>query len=109
MLTGWTPVVGRGRLASMTTYPLTIWTVHDHLEHGYRAHLWCPRCRKWVGEIDLEKVVRQGRGHLSPRELGLKCKDVRCGTLLEVTIQPPPKKLGPTTPLTSAPLLGPVR
>jgi len=66
---------------------IEIETVQQVRDQGYSVSVRCWKCKYNGPTLDLDKYIRQGRGHLRPIEL--KLKHARCKTLLDLSLHPP--------------------
>jgi hypothetical protein len=70
----------------------TIWTVRDHVRHGYRVTLACSgRHGNLPGELDLQSLVDRGLGDRPLRQTGTCCPKCREPALFSVH---PPSRHG---------------
>lgn len=88
ILTGWMPPPLRAMLRRMD-HPeaFTIWTVREHLRHGYRVTLACSgRHGNLDGELDLQALIDRGLGDKPLRQTGVCCP--RCQQAVHFTVHP---------------------
>ena len=64
---------------------ITVDTLLEHFTQGYDLSAWCPRC-DCTRSVDLEKLIRNGKGSKTMRELRIRHK---CGATMKLQRSPP--------------------
>jgi hypothetical protein len=64
---------------------ITVETLLEHYTQGYELSAWCPRC-DCTRAVDLAKLIRNGNGDKSVRELRIRH---RCGATMKLQHSPP--------------------
>lgn len=65
----------------------TIWTVREHIAHGYTVSMACTRCRHNLpGLLDLQALVDRGLGDKPLKQTGTVCP--KCREPVHFTVHP---------------------
>jgi hypothetical protein len=64
---------------------ITVETLLEHYTQGYELSAWCPRC-DCTRSVDLAKLIRNGKGQKSVRELRIRHG---CGATMKLQRSPP--------------------
>lgn len=69
---------------------IRIETVNDLIRHRHEMYGWCPGCQR-SREIELDRLVRLGRGEKCYRELRIRCRT--CKRQVQLFMRGPAPKL----------------
>lgn len=70
-----------------TQTEIVIDTIRQTLEAGYAVETWCSGCGSFKPDLDLPRMIREGRGDKRLRDLFIHCE--KCQTRLQYTLRPP--------------------